>query len=99
MVFSDLYKFQKLSIDQNKVFNHIAHMENRIFDVLKNLKSKKIISEKKYEDLYSVGSSPAILYGHAETHKSVNYGVAYCRAILSAIGTPTYKLAKFLYHY
>ena len=32
-------------------------MKSRIINDLKKLKNKKIISEKKYEDLYPVGSS------------------------------------------
>ena len=74
-IFSDSSEFQELSIDQNNVLNHIVHMENRIIDVLKKLKNKKIISEKKYEDLNPVGSGPGILYGHAEIHKPVKDGV------------------------
>ena len=42
VILSDSPKFQKLSIDQNKVLNHIIHMENRIIDVLKKLKNKLI---------------------------------------------------------
>ena len=42
-------------------------MENRIIDVLRKLKNKEIISKKKYEDLYPVGLSHAILHGHAKT--------------------------------
>ena len=41
-------------------------MENRITDVLKRLKNKKIISEKKYEDFYPVGSSLGVLCGCAK---------------------------------
>ena len=55
VILSDLSKFQELSIDQNKVLNHIVHMEDRIIDVLKRFKNKKMIFEKKYEDLYPVG--------------------------------------------
>ena len=95
VILSDLSKFQKLSIDQNKVLNHIVHMENRIIDVLKKLKKKKIISEKKYEDLYPVGSSPGIIYGPAKIHKPIKDGVPSFHPILSAIGTPTLKLSKF----
>ena len=51
VILSDSSKFQKLSIDQNKVLNHIAHMENRIIDVFKKLKKKKIISEKNFMSL------------------------------------------------
>ena len=94
-IFSDSSEFQELSIDQNNVLNHIVHMENRIIDVLKKLKNKKIISEKKHEDLNPVGSSPGILYGHAEIHKPVKDGVPPFWPILSVIATPTYKLSKF----
>ena len=58
VILSDSPKFQKLSIDQNKVLNHIVHMGKKITDALKKLKNEKVISEKKYEDLYPVGSSP-----------------------------------------
>ena len=36
------------------------------------------------------------MYGLAKVHKIVTDGLPSFRAILSAIGTPTYKLAKFL---
>ena len=70
-------------------------MENRIIDVLKKLKNKKVISEKKYEDLYPVASSPGILYSRAKIHKPVKDGIPSSRLILSAIDTPTYKPSKF----
>ena len=95
VILNDSSKFQKLSIDQNKVLNHIVHMEIRIIDVLKKLQKKKIISENKYEDLYPVGSRPGILYGRTKIHKPIKDGVPSFRPILSAIGTPTYKLSKF----
>ena len=95
VILSDTSKFQKLSIDQNKALNHIIHMENRIINVLKQLKNKRIISEKKYEDLYLVGSSPTIWYGHANVHGPIMDGVPLFCPILSAMGKPTYKLSKF----
>ena len=57
-------------------------MESRIIDVLKKLKNKKVISEKKYEDLYTVGSILGILYGRAKIHKSVKDSVPSFRPIL-----------------
>ena len=50
---SDTSKFQKLSIDKNKVLNHIVNMENRITEVPKKLKEKQQISEKKVHDFTS----------------------------------------------
>ena len=41
VILSDSSKLQKLSIGQNKVLNHIVHMENRIINVLKKLKDKR----------------------------------------------------------
>ena len=41
MILSDSSKFEKVSIDQNKVLNHIIHAENRIIDVPQKLKKKK----------------------------------------------------------
>ena len=94
-ILSDTSKFQKLSIDKNKVLNHIVIMENRITEVLKNLKENQQISEKKYKDLHPVGSRPGILYGRAKIHKLIEDSVPPFRPILSDIGTPTYKLATF----
>ena len=45
VILNDSSKFQKLSIDKNKVLNHIVYMENKIIGVLEKLKKKKIISE------------------------------------------------------
>ena len=68
-------------------------MENKIIDVLKKLKNKKTKnSEKKYEDLYPVGSGSGILHGRAKIHKPVKDGVPPFRPILSVIGTSAYKL-------
>ena len=51
-ILSDTSKFHKLSIDQNKVLNHIVNMENRIISVLKKLKDKNQISDKKLVHLH-----------------------------------------------
>ena len=72
-------------------------MEKRVTDVLKNLRDKRKISSEQYKDLSSSGSRPGIMYGLAKVHKIVTDGLPSFRPILSAIGTPTYKLAKFLF--
>ena len=71
-------------------------MESRVTDVLKNLRDKKEISIEQYKDLSPSGSRPGIMYGLAKVHKIVRDGLPSFRSILSAIGTPTCKLAKFL---
>ena len=70
-------------------------MESRIIELLKKLKDKKIIYDKKYEDIYLVSSSPGILYGRAKIRKPVRGVVPPFRPILSDTGTPTYKLPDF----
>ena len=71
-------------------------MENRVTDVLKNLRDKKEISIEQYKDLSPSGARPGIMSGLAKDHKIVTDGLPSFRPILSVIGTPTYKLAKFL---
>ena len=71
-------------------------MENRVTNVLKNFRDKKQISSEQYKDLSPLVSRPGIMYGLAKVHKIVTDGLPSFRPILSTIGTPTYKLAKFL---
>ena len=71
-------------------------MENSVTDVLKNLRDKKEISSEQYRDLSPSGSRPGIMYVLAKVHKTVTDGLPSFRPILPVIGTPTYKLAKFL---
>ena len=95
LTLADTSKFKKIQIDDSKVLNHLIHMENKIVELLKRLKEKQEISDKVYKELYPTGSKPGILYGLCKIHKSIVDGVPPFRPILSAIGTPTYKLAKF----
>ena len=95
-ILNDKSKFQKVYIDHDKILNHLTHMENRLRNILKNLRDKKEISIEQYKDLSPSGSRPGIMHGSAKVHKIVTGGFASFRPILSAIGTLTYKLAKFL---
>ena len=71
-------------------------MESRVTDVLKNLRDKNEISIEQYRDLITSGSKLGIIYCLAKVHKIVTDGLPSFRLILSAIGTPTHKLSKFL---
>ena len=62
---------------------------------LKSLEDQGEISEKEKNDLYPSGSQPGVLHGLAKIHKELEDGIPSFRPILSAIGTPTYKLTKF----
>ena len=83
-------KFHKVYINHDKILNHLIHTGNRVKDVLKNLR------DKKKSPFSPSGSRPGIMYGLTKVHKIVTDGLPSFRPILSAIGTPTYKLAKFL---
>ena len=93
---NDKLKFQKVYIDHDKILDHLIRMENRVTDVLKNLRDKKEISIEQYKDFNPSGSRPGIMDGSAKVHKIVTDGLPSFKPILSAIKTPTYKLAKFL---
>ena len=64
------------------------------FDKL--LKVKETIDKSTYKSIKPVGSRTGILRGSSKTHKETRNGLPPSRPILSAIDTPTYKLAKFL---
>ena len=64
-------KFQKVYIYHNKILNHLIHIENRVIDVLKNLRDKKEVSIEQYKDLSLSGSRPGITYGSAKVHQIV----------------------------
>ena len=95
LILADTSKFKKIQTDDSKVLNHLIHMESKIVELLKRLKEKQEISDKVYHELYPTGSKPGILYGLCKIRKNIVDGVPPFRPILSAIGTPTYKLAKF----
>ena len=94
-ILDDASKFKILHLEEDKVLNHIIHIEQRIIDLLISLKNQNEIPKKNYDNLYPLGLKPVILYGLGKIHKALEDGIpAFC-PILSAIGTPTYKLAKF----
>ena len=74
----------------------ILKKESLISNLLKKLKNKNTISEETYNKLIPVSSKQGTLYGSAKVHKPLKNRLPSFRPFLSAIGTPTYKLAKFL---
>ena len=64
-------------------------MENRITEVLKNLRHKREISHGQYTYLSPLGLRPGIMYGLAKFQKIFTGGLLSFKPILSAIGTPT----------
>ena len=80
----------------NLFHNYIINSGKRVADLLKKFQNKNAISEETHNKLRPVGSKPGKLYGSTKVHKPLTNGLPPFRPILSAIGTPTYKLAKFL---
>ena len=97
-ILDDTSKFKRVNIKQGKALNHLIHMEERIICLLKSLEDQGEISEKEKKDLYPSGSQLGVLYGLAKIHKALEDGIPSFRPILSAIGTPTYKL-NFVINY
>ena len=95
-ILSSSVKFEILQFDHDKELNYILNLEKKIINVLKDLNNKEEITEVDYNILYPCGSRPGILYGMAKVHKPVTNRCPSLRPILSAINTPSYKLAKFL---
>ena len=95
-ILNDNSKFSKLDIPAGKEINNIVNLEKRITSELKLLKDKEIIDKSTYKSIKPVGSRPGILYGLGKIHEETRNGIPPFRPILSAIGTLTYNLAKFL---
>ena len=71
------------------------HMEEGIICLLKSLGNQGEINEKEKNDLYTSSFKSGVLHELATIHKALEDGLpSFCK-ILSAIGTSTYKLAKF----
>ena len=95
-IVSDTTKFEQVNIEEDKQLNFLLKKDEKVIDLIKRLENKAKISEKEYELIYSRGSRPGILYGSPKVHKPVINNCPKFHPILSTIGTPTYKFAKFL---
>ena len=90
----DSSKFNNIPVAPDKDLNYIMNSENRVTSLFKKLKNKNAISEETYNELRLIGSKPGAL--DESVHKPLIDRLPPFRLILSAIGTPTYKLARFL---
>lgn len=66
-IISDVSKFTKLSGD---MFGFILKFEDRINRLLRALKSKGVIPDSVYSQLFVSGSQPGIMYGLPKVHKT-----------------------------
>ena len=74
--------------------NFFINIEKQIADPLKQLNESQVISDTEYKNLKPRGSRFGILYGLCEIHKSLIDNCPPFRPILSAIKTPSYKIAN-----
>ena len=93
---SDSSKFMSLPIDEGKWLNYIINLENDLKDHFKVLKNEEKNSEKEFDNICPVGTTPDILYNNPKVHRTVVKNTPKFRPISSAINTPTYSLAKYL---
>ena len=94
-ILSDLNKFEKVSIKKG-ILNFSINHERNINNYLKRLEKSGSLSTEQYKKIKAVGSRPGIRYELCKVHKAITEVCPPFRPVLSAIGTPSYKLEKIL---
>ena len=74
----------------------LSTKKKRVDNFLKKLVASNSIFEETKRSLKQVGTRSGIMYGLCKVQKDTIDNCPLFRPILSAINTPTYKLAKFL---
>ena len=98
-ILNDTTKFKKVNFGKkNEELDYLLDKQGDIVDFLKELRDSKVISDLDSNDLKHRGTQPGVLYGLCKVHKGVgpDGDSPPFRPILSAINTPSYKIAKFL---
>ena len=91
-ILDDNTKFERINLKKSNIYKETTRREDAVRTPINELKSNDIISEHLSKELNHIGSRPGIMYGLPKVHKP-NFPL---RPIISAIGTHSYKLAKFL---
>ena len=98
-ILNDGTKFRQVTFKKkNKELDYLLDKQEEIVTFLKELKDSKVITDAIFNDLKPCGSYPGVLYGLCKVHKGIKPGDESppFRPILSAINTPSYKIAKYL---
>ena len=96
-ILNDKFKFKEVKFTKiNEELDYLLDQEKELKDFLKILNEKNVITDKVLNSLKPCGSQPGVLYGLCKVHKESTGSSPPFRPILSAINTPSYKLAKFL---
>ena len=93
---SDQNKFLKITLKDDNFLNFITSQEKCIDKIYRKLVDSNSISEETRRHVKPVGTRLGIMYGSSKVHKKCVDGCLPFRSILSALQTPTYKLAKYL---
>ena len=93
---NDVGKFEKINLRNDGILNFAVNQEKLVDNILKKLVATNSISEETRRSLKPVGTRPSIMYGLCKVHEDIIDDSPPFRPTLSAINTPTYKLAKFL---
>lgn len=95
-ILDDKDKFVEFHMNDNEVLKELIKIEKNIKSILDPLYEKGVFTKEIHKRLLPTGSQPGKMYGLCKVHKPSVNGCPPCRPILSAIGTPTYNLAKYL---
>ena len=91
----DVNKSEKVSLKKG-ILNFAVNHGEHIYKQLRSISKNGCLTEQQYKKVKAVGRNPGILYALCKVHQAVVDVCLPFRHILSAIGTPTYKLAKCL---
>ena len=84
-LFLDRSKFMQLPIDEGKRINYIVNFESKLKDHFKVPKNEGKNSEKEFDNICPVGTTPGILYGNPKVHKTIVNNTSQFRPVLLAI--------------
>ena len=93
---SDPAKFQKLSWTRKQGLQLYGQRKRLADNVLETLYEKNAITRDIKTILTTDGPSLALLYGLPKFHKALVDGLPNYKPIISQIGSPTNKIAKYL---
>ena len=91
---NDTWKFEKINLKNDGISNFAVNQEKRVDNILKNLLCLMAYLKEQGDLLHQLG--PGIMQRLCKVQKDIIDNCPPFRPILSAINTPTYKLAKFL---
>ena len=93
---NDTRNFQKTNLNNDEILSFAVNKENRLDNIFKKFVTSKSLSEETRRSLKPVGTRLGIMYELCKVHKDIINNCKPFRPNLSAINTPTYKLAKVL---